>query len=112
MQNNSTLLSLCFTDNNISNKGTEYIKELFQNNSNIAIEELHLSCTNIGDDGAHQIAALLKNNNTLTTLYMSNTNITEIGFNCLDKAIQDHPSLSCVYVDVRNTGVVATTEHE
>ena len=61
------------------------------------LEELNLNSTNIGDDGAEILAPSLRDNQRLTTIYLSGCNITETGWNAFSPILCDTTSIDATY---------------
>ena len=75
LQNNTTQLKLHLSNNKIGDNGAREFARL----QNTALLELYLSRNNIGDDGAKALAIGLQNNTTQLKLHLSNNKIGDNG---------------------------------
>ncbi|EJK51126.1 hypothetical protein THAOC_29738 [Thalassiosira oceanica] len=66
-------------------------------NPECRLEDLYLSQSNIGDEGAATLAGGLCNNQRLTRMSLDNNNITEHGWNAFSSILCDTSSINATY---------------
>ncbi len=71
---------------------------------NPTLTTLHLTCNNIGDEGARSLAAALDNNATLTFLHIGNNNIGAEGARSLAAALDNNATLTNLDLAENNIG--------
>jgi Ran GTPase-activating protein (RanGAP) involved in mRNA processing and transport len=107
------LATLNLSGNLISKAGAEAIHKAFGPGQH-ALVELQLSRNNLGDDGAAQIAELIKVNPHLTTVNIAGNKIGNRGANSLAAAIQstdsDIVSIDLSNNDIGNEGALALSK--
>ncbi len=93
LRENTTLTGLILNDNRIKDKGVGLICDVLKS-SNSSLKSLHIKSNGIGDEGASELAAMLKSNKVITDLNLDINFITDIGANELADAIKINDSLT------------------
>jgi hypothetical protein len=88
--NNSILKSLDLSFNQISNLGVQSLTQALLPNKNCSIKILQLSKNGISDDGAKYLSEMLKTNQTLTELWLSDNEIGNSGVKQLMNTLSYH----------------------
>ena len=88
----TNLKQLHLEDNNIGREGCIVICNLLQNEDS-RLEILDLDSNDVCDEGAEILAASLKHNNSLTSLYLKGNNINEKGYLAFLKLLNDVSSI-------------------
>lgn len=89
LDNNNTLKELLLSHNRISDKGVQGLAEILSMNHSILMV-LDLGRNHIKDEGVAYLSKMLESNTTLTELYLSNNQITEIGVQSLTETLSKH----------------------
>jgi Ran GTPase-activating protein (RanGAP) involved in mRNA processing and transport len=86
LNNNMTLESLDLRNNFISDLGVRYLSSsiIYSN-----LKTLNLESNDITAEGAQYLAQMLKNNRTLTELYLSKNHLGDRGVELLTNALND-----------------------
>jgi Ran GTPase-activating protein (RanGAP) involved in mRNA processing and transport len=99
LNNNMTLESLDLRNNSISDLGVQYLSlSIIHSN----LKTLNLESNGITAEGAQYLAQMLKNNRTLTELYLSKNHLGDRGIELLANALNDEKKN---YQDQENRGV-------
>ena len=75
LRNNTKILNIDLTDNNLENPGTILIASVF--NDNLFIKHLNLSCNRIGSEGLVKLLEVLRSNQSLEYLNLSDNSFTD-----------------------------------
>ena len=92
----TNLKQLHLEDNNIGREGCIVIGNLLEKEGS-SLHYLDLDQNNIDDEGAEILAASLKHNNSLTSLYLKGNNINEKGCLAFLKLLNDVSSIDSTY---------------
>ena len=74
---------------------------------NSSLEELHISCTSVGDEGVAHIANGLQTNTTMKVLNVSNCGISDKGAESAAKALAASSSLERLDISVNSIVMMA-----
>ena len=96
LQNYTNLQKLYLESNKIGREGCIVISNLLQNEES-RLEILDLDSNDIDDEGAEILAASLKHNNTLSSLYLRGNNIKEKGRLAFLKLLNDVSSIDSTF---------------
>ncbi|CAF0831646.1 unnamed protein product [Adineta steineri] len=88
--NNSTLKSLDLSFNQISDAGVYSLTQALLPKHNSSLQILYLSKNGISDDGIRYISDMLRTNQTITELWLSNNEITNKGIQQLARVLAYH----------------------
>jgi Ran GTPase-activating protein (RanGAP) involved in mRNA processing and transport len=100
--NNTTLISLNLANNNIINKGIIYLVEMLSSMNNQILQELIISNNCIEQKGAIEIAKVIHNCTSLTSLDLSNNCIGHEGFMCLSRVQSQNSTLTSLNLNHNN----------
>jgi Ran GTPase-activating protein (RanGAP) involved in mRNA processing and transport len=99
LYNNITLESLDLRNNSIGDLGVQYLSLAIIHSN---LKTLNLESNNITAEGAQYLAQMLKNNRTLTELYLSKNHLGDRGIELLTNALNDEKKN---HQDQENKGV-------
>ncbi|CAF4101541.1 unnamed protein product [Adineta steineri] len=94
LQRNTTLTTLCLSNNHIGDVGAQHLADALQYNTSLTT--LNLQYNQIGDDGAQRLADALQHNTTLTKLSLSHNQIGDVGVQYLVEALQHNTLLTFI----------------
>lgn len=100
--NNTSLISLNLASNNIINKGIIYLVEMLSSMNNQVLQELIISNNCIEQKGAIEIAKIIPNCTSLTSLDLSNNCIGHEGFMCLSRMQSQNSTLTSLNLNHNN----------
>ncbi|CAF1077600.1 unnamed protein product [Adineta steineri] len=90
IQNNKRFTQLYLGQNQPGDKGTQHIANALRNNTTITILYLDQNQTKIGDKGAQYLADALRHNTALTILYLDQNQIGNDGAQSLADALRNN----------------------
>ncbi|CAF3717566.1 unnamed protein product [Adineta steineri] len=96
LQNNKVLTILNFSSNRIGDKGAQYLGEALHNNK--ALTELELCENQIGDKGTQYLGEALKKNTALAKLNLSSNQIGDKGTQYLGEALHNNKTLTELFL--------------
>ncbi|CAF4127880.1 unnamed protein product, partial [Adineta steineri] len=104
IQNNKIFTQLYLGQNRPGDKGAQHIANALRNNTTITILYLDQNQTKIGDKGAHYLADALRHNTALQMLSLYDDQIGDKGAQHLADALRSNAALSILYLDQNQIG--------
>ncbi|CAF5181410.1 unnamed protein product, partial [Rotaria magnacalcarata] len=93
LENNITLSQLFLTDIQIGDVGAEVLARSLSNGANSSLKELSLNNNGITDDGAEQLANMLKQNSSLIKVWIIKNCINDRGIQALARDVANNNTL-------------------